>query len=213
LVKVTIIYDNTACEKTLEADWGFAALIEAYGRILLFDTGANGEILLRNMQVLKIDPLSISDLFISHGHFDHIGGLSHFLNENRNIVLHAPVSLRGVRQAKEVRYYDKPQKIHDHFITTGELEQIEQSLAVETEKGLLVIAGCSHPAMENILGAFSSFGTVYGIVGGLHGFDQFHLFAKMGLICPTHCTQHAADLEKHFPWTYTKGGAGRILEI
>jgi len=62
MVKVTIIYDNTAFDKTLEADWGFAALIEAYGRTLLFDTGANGEILLRNMRVLKIDPLRISDL-------------------------------------------------------------------------------------------------------------------------------------------------------
>ena len=39
MVKVTIIYDNTAFDKTLEADWEFAALIEAYGRTLLFDAG------------------------------------------------------------------------------------------------------------------------------------------------------------------------------
>lgn len=213
MVKITIIYDNTAYDKTLEADWGFAALIEAYGRTLLFDAGANGEILLRNMRVLKIDPLSVDDLFISHGHFDHIGGLSHFLNENVNVILHAPASFRGVRQAKEVRYYDKPQKIYNHFFTTGELGQIEQSLAVETEKGLLIVAGCSHPAMEKILGAFSAFGLIYGIVGGLHGFDQYHLFEKMGLICPTHCTQRIEEMRRGFPETFSAGGAGKILKF
>ncbi len=213
LVTLTIIYDNMVFNPVLQADWGFSALIQAHGRALLFDTGANGGILLRNMQKLKIDTRSITDLFISHGHFDHVGGLSHFLNENADVILHAPASFRGVRQAKEVRYYDRPQKIHDHFFTTGELEQIEQSLAVETQDGLLVVAGCSHPAMEKILDAFSSFGTIYGIVGGLHGFDQFHLFEEMGLICPTHCTQRIEEMRRGFPETFSAGGAGKILKF
>ena len=47
-VKITILYDNTAPVKAgLRADWGFSALVEVdRGKTILFDTGANGEILL-----------------------------------------------------------------------------------------------------------------------------------------------------------------------
>jgi len=150
-MKLTIIYDNTSLQHNLQADWGFAALIEAHKKRILFDTGGNGEILLNNMRTLQIDSKSISDVYISHYHFDHIGGLSHFLNENNNAIIHVPSSFRGVRNAKKVIYYDKPKEIFSQFFTTGELENIEQALAIETDKGLVIIVGCSHPKMDKIL--------------------------------------------------------------
>jgi 7,8-dihydropterin-6-yl-methyl-4-(beta-D-ribofuranosyl)aminobenzene 5'-phosphate synthase len=213
MIKIQIIYDNTSINRDLKPDWGFAALIQAFGKNILFDTGANGKILLGNMRALNIDPLIISDVFISHCHFDHIGGLSHFLNTNSDITLHAPTSFRGVRYAKDVIYYDKPQEIFKHFYTTGELENIEQSLAVETDKGLFIIAGCSHPNMYEILKATRNFGDIYGIVGGLHGFDQFNLFQDFQIICPTHCTKNIAEIKKQFSDKYIEGGAGRVIEI
>ena len=213
MIVLTIIYDNSAVDEKLKADWGFAALIQAHGRTLLFDTGGNGQILLDNMRALQIDPKTISDVFISHGHFDHIGGLSHFLNENGDVIVHAPLSFRGVSHARAVKYYDHPQKIYDHFFSSGELDHIEQSLAVETDNGLLLVSGCSHPAMDEILGAFAPFGPIYGIVGGLHGFDQFHLFDEMTLICPAHCTKAVLEIKNRFPQAYVAGGAGRILTI
>ena len=212
-MKLTIIYDNISLRDDLQADWGFAALIEAYDKRILFDTGGNGEILLNNMETLQIDPKSISDVFISHCHFDHIGGLSHFLNKNNDVIIHAPSSFRGVRNAKKVIYYDKPKEIFSQFFTTGELENIEQALAIETHKGLIVVAGCSHPAIETTLETLSKFGDIYGIIGGLHGFDDYNLFNDFQLICPTHCTQHINEIKNKFPENYIEGGAGKIIEI
>jgi 7,8-dihydropterin-6-yl-methyl-4-(beta-D-ribofuranosyl)aminobenzene 5'-phosphate synthase len=88
-MKITILYDNTLFQNNLEADWGFSCLVEAHGRTILFDTGANGALLLENMKKLNIKPSSVDDVFISHPHFDHIGGLSAFLNENSELLTHA----------------------------------------------------------------------------------------------------------------------------
>jgi len=58
-MKITIIYDNTVFRKDLRADWGFAALVETYGKKILFDTGASGSILLANMEKLGYDPAAM----------------------------------------------------------------------------------------------------------------------------------------------------------
>jgi len=56
-------------------EWGFAALVEADGRRILFDTGARPETVLTNAKELKADLAGITDLVISHNHGDHTGGL------------------------------------------------------------------------------------------------------------------------------------------
>jgi 7,8-dihydropterin-6-yl-methyl-4-(beta-D-ribofuranosyl)aminobenzene 5'-phosphate synthase len=213
-MKITILYDNTVFQNNLTPDWGFSCLIEAHNRVILFDTGSDGVILLDNMGKLGIKPSSIDDVFISHAHFDHIGGLSAFLNENSQVNVYVPVSLRGVRKAKKVVHVEnKPMKLHEHFYSTGELENIEQSLVIMTDKGLVLVVGCSHPSMKNILGAASQFGKVYAIVGGLHGFDEYELFKDIEFICPTHCTRHIAEIKALYPGKYMEGGAGKIINL
>jgi len=93
------------------------------------------------------------------------------------------------------------------------LQGIEQAMSVETGKGLVLFVGCSHPRMELILHAAKQFGELYGIIGGLHGFNQYELFAGLKLICPTHCTQHKAELKKKYPDQYLEGGVGRVINI
>ena len=212
-MKITILYDNTVFLSGLKSDWGFSCLVETHNRTILFDTGSNGSILLENMKKLDIDPLSIDEVFISHPHFDHIGGLSAFLNKNNNVKIYVPISLRGIRNAKEIIYVDEHMKLHENIFSTGELDHIEQSMAVKMDKGLILIVGCSHPKMESILKAASQFGKVYAIIGGLHGFNEFELFKDLGVICPTHCTQHITEIKSIYPEKYIEGGAGKIIEI
>ncbi|HDM22756.1 MAG: MBL fold metallo-hydrolase [Methanomicrobia archaeon] len=211
-MKVTIIYDNTAFKKDLQADWGFSALVEAKERKILFDTGANGRILLSNMEKLKIDPKRIEDVFISHLHGDHTGGLSSFLRLNNRVKLWIPSYFSEAKNAREFTEMKKPTKLYEGIYSTGELEGIEQSLCVETEKGIVIIAGCSHPRMEHILETASQFGKVYGIIGGLHGTKPGSL-KDLELICSTHCTQYKSEIKSLYPKKYVEGGAGKIIEI
>ena len=104
-------------------------------------------------------------------------------------------------------------KLHENIFSTGELDHIEQSMAVKMDKGLILIVGCSHPKMESILKAASQFGKVYAIIGGLHGFNEFELFKDLGVICPTHCTQHITEIKSIYPEKYIEGGAGKIIEL
>ncbi|MCK4656325.1 MAG: MBL fold metallo-hydrolase [candidate division Zixibacteria bacterium] len=212
-MKITIIYDNETSDDALTPDWGFSCLIEAYDRRILFDTGGSGAILLKNMGVLGIDPHSIGEVFISHIHFDHTGGLSAFLDVNENVTLYAPSSLRGVFHVREIVYEDKPTQLHEYFYTTGLLEDMEQSLAIQTEKGLVVVVGCSHPGVGNILKAAAQFGKPYMLIGGLHGFNEFGLIKDLHSVCPTHCTQHIPEIKSLYPDMYIQGGVGTVIKI
>ena len=212
-LKISITYDNTTFKKELKADWGFSALIEIENSPkILFDTGASGKILLANMEKLDIDPCSIDEVFISHAHFDHTGGLSAFLSINNQVKIWVPPSFRGVKNAKQVISIKNPTKLHKGIYSTGELENIEQSLCIRSKKGIIVIVGCSHPDMKNILEIASQFGKVYGIMGGLHGTRPESL-KDLDLICATHCTKHKKKIKKLYPEKYIEGGAGRIIEI
>lgn len=213
-LRLTIVYDNESALESLEADWGFACVITGtHIPTILFDTGANGTILLSNMRQLGIDPQSIDAVFLSHHHLDHTGGLSHFLNANREVDVYVPVSLRGIRGVRKLIRVRDAQPLTDHLYSTGELGGIEHALVIEITSGVLVVTGCSHPPMEDILGAAGQFGEVYGIIGGFHGFREFDLFRDLQLICPAHCTRYTSEIRKRYPGTSIPAGAGQVITI
>ena len=212
-MEITILYDNESRIKDLIPDWGFSCLIRVSDRNILFDTGANGRILLHNMKALDINPKCVDDVVISHIHFDHSGGLSEFLNENNNATVYVPPELQGICSAKKVVYVNEPMELGENIYTTGMLKGIEQSLAVKVNQGIVIIAGCSHPGVGDILKASAEFGKPYAIIGGLHGFNEFDLINELSLVCPTHCTQYIAEIQSRYPDKYIRGGVGEVIEI
>ena len=80
-------FPGVAQGKTLESEWGLALYIESTKggekRHYLLDYGFTSDIYLNNIDLLKIDPAAIDALILSHGHFDHYGGLFGFLEARR----------------------------------------------------------------------------------------------------------------------------------
>ncbi|MCK4463903.1 MAG: MBL fold metallo-hydrolase [Candidatus Omnitrophica bacterium] len=215
-MKITIISDNTIYKPELKKEWGLSCLVEAeHTPRILFDTGASGSVLLHNMEKLHIDPKTVDCVFISHDHWDHTGGLRAFLKLNGNVKLYLPSSFFSFTKPKstEVVKVKDSLKIYENVFSTGQLSNIEQSMVVKTDKGLVVIAGCSHPGVGNILNSAKQFGKVIALIGGLHGFSDFDLVKDLDLICATHCTQHKGEIKNLYPEKFIEGGAGREIEI
>ena len=214
-MKITVLYDNEIQKKGLRADWGFSALVESGGMSpVLFDTGADGAMLLHNMNELGVDPADIGVIVISHAHWDHTGGLSEVLDRNRTAELYIPTSFRSTFPGRKVTVVGKDSvRIRENVFSTGELEGVEQCLVLKTDKGVCVVTGCAHPGMRGILEAASRFGRIRGIVGGFHGFRDFELFQGLSLICPCHCTQRKSEILERFKGRALECGSGLVLEL
>jgi len=213
-VKVTIVYDNEVKSRNLKAGWGFSSLIETENAPpLLFDTGADSPTLLHNMKELGINAKDIGIIIISHAHGDHTGGLRGILEVNKKAKIYVPASFWGTIPGRKVITVTEPLQISEGAFSTGELRGVEQSLGLKTDKGILVVVGCSHPGVGEIMNAASRFGEVCGIIGGFHGFRDFSRLSGLSLIGPCHCTQYKSEIIQLFPQQCLECGAGLVVEI
>lgn len=169
--RLTILFDNVPGRPGLSTLWGFAALVEVGGRRLLFDTGSNGRALLKNMAALGVDPAALDLLFLSHPHWDHIGGLDSVLELGPDLALvvhegfskHLIADLEG--QCRELIVIgEAPREIAPGLWTTGMMEA-DPTRAGPPEQALILgaaddgtavgvsaaISGCAHPGMERIV--------------------------------------------------------------
>jgi 7,8-dihydropterin-6-yl-methyl-4-(beta-D-ribofuranosyl)aminobenzene 5'-phosphate synthase len=234
-LKFTILYDNYLYEKGTKPDWGFSCLIEGTEKVILFDTGTQPEILFHNVDHLGVDLTRVEQIVISHDHHDHIGGLSKVLDRNHDVSVYLPVSfayeiVRGVEAKKaKVVSVDKPIEICPNVYSTGEMGvQIkEQSLIINTKKGLIIVTGCSHQGIVNILKRAKELfdRPIHLVFGGFHlgGMPDAKVeeiirnFKELGVekCGATHCTgDRPIELfKKAFGDNYVPMGTGRILEI
>jgi 7,8-dihydropterin-6-yl-methyl-4-(beta-D-ribofuranosyl)aminobenzene 5'-phosphate synthase len=215
-MKLTIVYDNEIYKKDtgLKSDWGFSCLIETKGETILFDTGAKGNILLNNMKKLDIDPGAIDKIVISHEHRDHSGGLKALSPLVGNIQLYRLLKKRPSENMR-LKSVEKSREITNGIYTTGRIRGIidEQSLVLKSEKGLYILAGCSHPGVDKIIHATEQYGNIAGLIGGFHGFNKFSIVEDLDYICPCHCTAHKKDLKKAFPYATFDCGVGKIIDL
>jgi 7,8-dihydropterin-6-yl-methyl-4-(beta-D-ribofuranosyl)aminobenzene 5'-phosphate synthase len=193
---------------------GFSALIEDEGvPPLLFDTGADGPTLLHNMKGCNIDPRNISTIVISHAHDDHTDGLSGILCINEVAELYLPSSFKMAFPERKVTEVKDPIRIRRNVFSIGELEGVEQSLALKTAKGVFVLTGCAHSGVRKILTAAAKFGELYGIAGGFHGFHDFKVLQGLSLICACHCTRYKQEMRDLFGDRALGCGVGTVIEL
>ena len=220
-MKITIICENTVGRRVGLGEHGFSAFIEMNKEKYLFDTGS-GHSVLKNSLELNKDLRTLKKIFLSHGHFDHTGGLPEVLKLTGEVDVHAhpSVFLDRIHLIKEnekeiKKFVGLPYKkkyleslganfvFNTNFIEvekgvflTGEVPRKtpfekpdpvlfaeidgkisqdvfsdDQSLILNSEKGLILILGCAHSGMINIINYVTERtgkDKFYAIVGGTH---------------------------------------------
>jgi 7,8-dihydropterin-6-yl-methyl-4-(beta-D-ribofuranosyl)aminobenzene 5'-phosphate synthase len=201
-----IVFDNHKLPQECQSLWGFSAYLQEYK--LLFDTGSNGRVLLKNMQKLGVDVAEIEYIFITHSHWDHIGGLDSIIELNPNITLFLPASLskhliKDLQSLvkKVVICGRKPMHLFAALYTTGLLgeEMPEQALIIDGEYAKL-LTGCGHFGIEKITQvAKDTLGkNIFCVEGGFHLLrsdaqkiqQTIEQLKEMGVVSAraTHCT-------------------------
>ncbi len=156
--RITILYDAFGRDPSVKKDWGFSALIEVGGKRVLFDTGNNAEILAHNAAAVDADLTDLDFVIMSHRHGDHMGGLSHVLRVNPDVVIYAPKENFGVYGSafpgtfyrrneslpRDMRYFDGDPPETLHFGTPwpqGEFRWISETMEIAPNFRLILLKG------------------------------------------------------------------------
>ncbi|OGU00046.1 MAG: MBL fold metallo-hydrolase [Geobacteraceae bacterium GWC2_48_7] len=273
--RITILCENSV-GPLLSAlgEHGFSALIEpSEGDPVLFDTG-QGSTLLHNARVMKKNLSAVSSVVISHGHYDHTGGLLPLLQEcgPKEVFGHSDIFAPrfrvkdngdyipiGIPQNRETlekagatfNLGDSFRELSPGIFLTGEVPRRtsfetgdrglyrdcsgnlrdvtldDQSLVLDSSRGLVVILGCCHSGLVNTLEHITettSRRDFYAVIGGTHlGFCEARqieqtiaAIKKMGIkkLAAGHCTGFAASarLSHELPNAFHPANVGYMLE-
>ena len=217
-VKITTLIENSPGEHhALKTEHGLSFCIEKDGRKILFDTGQSGAFI-DNAAQLQIDLSDVDYVVLSHGHYDHSGGVRalselttgfelivgqgffdekygfrnnayEYLGNNfdekflkEKLITYRVVDqalteiVPGVYAVTDFPRIHADEVINPRFkvLRNGALEPDpftdEVLLAVDTPQGLVVLLGCSHPGMKNMLDAVVKLfdKPLYAVLGGTH---------------------------------------------
>lgn len=234
MITITLVFDNYPYKPGLETAWGFSAFITYQDQNVLFDTGASGNLLLKNMAALDINPAQIQNVVLSHEHSDHTGGMQALILAGADPKVYLPPSFSSEfknnfgRQVEVIEVFPG-MEIIDRIYTIGEMQgpPPEQALVIDTSRGLVVITGCAHPGIEDIvLKAKREFKEdIYLVLGGFHlgnaSADQVNEIIKelnrigVKYVAPCHCTgeQTISKFRNAFGEDFIQVGVGKVIEI
>lgn len=218
-LKITVLVEDTCPKRPYCGEHGLSLLIEADQNKILFDTGFSGDVLIHNLSKLNIDLKQISAFVLSHNHNDHGGGLGYIADLIKDKPMYCASNFH---QGEITNSQEISQKIPNIIFATKEKEIIpgiwvtkeedsinsskptkEINLVINLEnKGLVIIVGCSHHGLENIINnarkLFNSEIPMYGLIGGFHLKDNspeeinqiLDNLKKYNfkIIAPNHCT-------------------------
>lgn len=272
-MKITVLMENMTYRRGFVCEHGLSVLVEDGTCRWLFDTGQTG-LFMKNIQTLQMDMKHLDGIILSHGHYDHCGGLKTLMGALNTKV---PVYIRteaferkyaekGKKSPEEIGIPWKPEecpglvrvtahktKIADHVWLVGnipytegledpsvgmliirdgsfvqDLMADEQMLVIETEKGLAVFAGCSHPGILNCLHYVREQfpdQEIYSVLAGMHlmhASDEriemtVERIAEYGIhvLMPVHCTgvRGIVRLQQAFPDSFRKAECGSVIEF
>jgi len=137
-MRIVCIVDNYAplTSREILSEHGVSFLIEDDDKKILLDTSQTGKVLKHNASVLGIDLSEITHVVLSHGHYDHTGGLQELLEYEPIVIaspdafkpkyskkryIGSPISLEEVEKKAEVILTDEDYKISSEIILTGEI--------------------------------------------------------------------------------------------
>jgi 7,8-dihydropterin-6-yl-methyl-4-(beta-D-ribofuranosyl)aminobenzene 5'-phosphate synthase len=231
-IRVTYLYDNTAVAPGVQADWGFACLVEGRGRRVLFDTGAKPDVLRHNADALGVDLGRLDAVVLSHDHGDHVNGFPALGRRPGLPVFHAQgFSARVVEALRDAGValvpVAKSTEVLPGFRTSDEFGTSikEEALLVDTPDGLVVVVGCSHPGIVPMLTQVkaSTGRPIHTVIGGFHLLQTpadevkriVSAFQELGVsrVGPTHCTGPEAIrlFKEAYGDRYVPGGVGTVV--
>lgn len=234
-VTVKVIYDNYVRVEGFKSDWGYSILIEGLEKEVLFDTGTRPDIFEFNFSKMGLDAGKIDLIVFSHEHGDHTEGLPAFVKMRKGIPVIIPASFSDPFKKKMIDFgltpvlVKGPAKIYENLYTSGEFpyEIPEQALVLNTRNGLVVMTGCSHPGIVEMLKEIKSVfnKNIYMVFGGFHLLDKSEkemdsIISEMKAIgvvkCgATHCTgkQQIQMIKDAFGTDYFELGVGSAIVI
>lgn len=219
-MRLTVLVNNTTDARELQGEAGLSIYIEEGRTRLLLDTGETG-LLLANAVKLGIDLGQLDYIVLSHGHYDHSGGLEHLIalyQQSHNVSRTRPVLLthpqsfnRRIKDGREIgctmtetelighfslQKSIDPVWITDKLVFLGKIERThsyegcypvgrlikngkeeddyvedDTALAFKSAQGLVIITGCSHSGICNIIEQAKKVcreERVHAIIGGFH---------------------------------------------
>lgn len=237
-VRITTIVDNDVWKEGLAPSWGLSFFVESFSddekHSVLMDTSGSFKTFFNNALKLGLNLSVIEAVLISHWHEDHCGALSQVLSLLKP---QTPVYLPSENSfgIKEIRAADglpvicqKPIEFIGGMMSTGEVSDglSEHSLLSNVKGESVVLTGCSHPGLVNILKrAQKVSGTekMYAVIGGFHisgineglKMGEFLLKLNVRLVSPCHCTSDDAKqaIAKLLGRRYVENGSGKIISI